>query len=319
MRGVSRYATALIFLLCLTVFISSGYAQAPTPGFEYINGHGVRGAFLEQYHSVADPLRLYGYPITGEFQMLTEHGWVTVQYFQRARFDLVTDHSGRERIEIANLGSLLYPGPGPLAPVPTDPLACRRFENGKAVCYAFRQFYEANDGLTNFGLPISDLEIAERRYVQYFERARFEWWPENPPGERVVLTDLGKRHFDLVVRDPELTRPEVPPNAIIAQIIPQAQAFVAQALIPSGDQQTLYVIVRDQYGRPISNASVSVTLLGPEGLRLTYRATETNTDGITHLSFFAGRFAPQTVITLKVKVQVLGQEAEAQTWYRIWY
>lgn len=319
MRGVSRYAAAFVLLLYLAILTSSGYAQTPTPEFEYLNGHVVRGAFLVQYRSVADPLRLYGYPITGEFQMLTEHGWGTVQYFQRARFDLVLEPNGVERVKVANLGSLLYAGPGPLAPVPTDPLACRRFENGKSVCYAFRQFYDANDGLTNFGLPISDLEIAERRYVQYFERARFEWWPENPPGERVVLTDLGKRHFDLIVRDPELTRPELPPSAIIAQLIPHAQAFVTQALIPSGDQQTLYVIVRDQYNRPIANASVSVTLIGPEGLRLTYRAAETNTDGITQLTFFAGRFEPQTVITLKVNVQVLGQETETQTWYRIWY
>src|SRR5690606_18021044 len=123
MRGVSRYAAAFVLLLYLAILTSSGYAQTPTPEFEYLNGHVVRGAFLAQYRSVADPLRLYGYPITGEFQMLTEHGWGTVQYFQRARFDLVLEPNGVERVKVANLGSLLYAGPGPLAPVPTDPLA----------------------------------------------------------------------------------------------------------------------------------------------------------------------------------------------------
>jgi hypothetical protein len=317
--GLKRSTLLIVMLILLGTLPASGYAQTPTPDFEYINGHLVRGPFLEQYRGVPDPLLRYGYPITGEFLMVTERGQVTVQYFQRARFDLVRESDGHEHVVVADLGRLLYPGQGLLAPVPTDPLSCRFFENGKSVCYAFRQFYEAHDGLEAFGLPISDIEIAEGRYVQYFERARFEWRPENPPGERVVLTDLGKRHFDLVVRDFQLLRPEPPPDAIIAQLVPQVRAFVAQSLVPSGGEQTLYVIVRDQYERPIAGAGVLVTMVGPEGLRNTYRAVETDADGITRFTFFAGRFQPQTVITLQVKVTVLGSEAETQTWYRIWY
>jgi len=318
-RGLKHLTLLIIVLILLGTLPASGYAQTQPPDFEYINGHFVRGPFLEQYHSVPDPLLRYGYPITGEFSMVTERGRVTVQYFQRARFDLVRESDGHEHVVVADLGRLLYPGQGPLAPVPTDPLSCRFFENGKSVCYAFRQFYDAHDGLEAFGLPISDIEIAEGHYVQYFERARFEWRPENPPGERVILTDLGKRHFDLVVRDLQLMRPEPPPNAIIAQVVPQVKAFVAQALIPSGGEQTLFVIVRDQYDRPIAGAGVLVTQVGPGGLRNTYRAVETDADGITRFTFFAGRFQPQTVITLQVKVIVPGSEAEAQTWYRIWY
>ena len=47
-------------------------------------------------------------------------------------------------------------------------------------------------GEAYFGEPISPMEVMPNgRLVQYFERARMEWWPEKPTGMRVVLTDVG--------------------------------------------------------------------------------------------------------------------------------
>ena len=65
----------------------------------------------------------------------------------------------------------------------------------------FKQYWEANGGLAQFGYPISE-EFEERNaedgrtyIVQYFERARFEHHPEHPPDQRVLLGLLGKQVF----------------------------------------------------------------------------------------------------------------------------
>ncbi|MFW6075000.1 MAG: polysaccharide deacetylase family protein, partial [Chloroflexota bacterium] len=43
----------------------------------------------------------------------------------------------------------------------------------------FKQFWQDNGGLFVFGFPISEEFEEDGRKVQYFERARFEWWPEH--------------------------------------------------------------------------------------------------------------------------------------------
>ena len=66
---------------------------------------------------------------------------------------------------------------------------CGTFDNGFSVCYAFLQFYDANNGSLFFGNPISFVEVIDGRYVQYFDNVRMEWWPDrpnaaNPQGDR---------------------------------------------------------------------------------------------------------------------------------------
>jgi subtilisin family serine protease len=61
---------------------------------------------------------------------------------------------------------------------------------------AFREFWRVNGGLPIFGFPISEefTEIGEdgrSLTVQYFERHRLEFHPENPPPYNVLLTRMG--------------------------------------------------------------------------------------------------------------------------------
>jgi hypothetical protein len=58
-------------------------------------------------------------------------------------------------------------------------------ETGHSLAYGFRTFWQQHGGLSVFGYPISE-EFQERNpdtgqisTVQYFERARFEYHPEN--------------------------------------------------------------------------------------------------------------------------------------------
>src|SRR6476659_7902242 len=49
-------------------------------------------------------------------------------------------------------------------------------ETGHTLAYNFRDFWEQNGGLAIFGYPITEVYLENNRPVQYFERARFEWF-----------------------------------------------------------------------------------------------------------------------------------------------
>lgn len=319
MRGILRVTFLLAIVALLSVSLGVGYAQSQEDGEDFGTGFFVRGAFLAQYNSVPNPLDIYGLPMTQEFEGISALGVrTTMQYFTKARFDLLRTPQG-EQVVVAPLGELLYPGPGPLAPVPSEGPACRRFAaTGKSVCYAFLQFYDANDGSANFGNPISDLEIREGRYVQYFQKARMEWQPERDADSHVVLTDLGKRHFDLVMYDADAIQQRG--SAAPGQpIYPQAHAFVARPLVAAQQSQTLYVIVRDRYRKPVSGASVTVTVNLPDGQRVAYGLQGSDANGIATLTFPVGELQPRQVVTIEVLVIANGEEARAQSWFRVWY
>lgn len=127
MRDTIRIVLAIFILISLGGVTHPGYTQTTVTGEDFGTGHIVRGAFLEQYVSVRNPLELYGLPITGEFEGMSAFGITTVQYFNKARFDLVKDLDGNDKVVVANLGELTYPGPGPLAPVSSDGPTCRKF------------------------------------------------------------------------------------------------------------------------------------------------------------------------------------------------
>ena len=319
MRGKSRILFFFITLILIAGLATSGKAQTTDNWVDFNTGHTVSGPFYNQYYSLKDPLDIYGLPITDEFEGMSSNGITTVQYFTKARFDLAKDINGNDQVTVANLGELMYPGPGPLAPVPTDGPTCRFFSTtGKSVCYAFLQFYDANNGAVNFGNPISDLEVREGRYVQYFEKVRMEWQPERESDSHVVLTDLGKRYFDLAVNDPPLLNPAgsaapgEPRN-------PKAFAFVARALISANQQQTVYVVVYDMYRKPVANAQVWVYVKTTDGGITAYRAPDTNSDGISVLSFPVGDLTPNQVVELQIQVMAAGESASAQSWFRVWY
>ena len=64
-------------------------------------------------------------------------------------------------------------------------------ETGHAIAFGFKDFWEKNGGLQIFGYPLTDEVQEDGRTVQYFERAKFEYWPENPEQYRVQLARLG--------------------------------------------------------------------------------------------------------------------------------
>ncbi len=69
-------------------------------------------------------------------------------------------------------------------------------ETGHNLGGRFRQFWQQNGGLAIFGYPISEeftetLEDGNPYLVQYFERVRLEYHPENPAPYDVLLGQFG--------------------------------------------------------------------------------------------------------------------------------
>jgi hypothetical protein len=307
----------------MSILISgTGFRSAPLQSGDdalYIpeTGHWIRGEYLAMYQSADDPILMFGYPITDEIidPIDGEH----IQYFEKARFDLV-DVNGSATVEIAPLGDLLYtPGDREIS-LATQSQACELFrDTGKSVCFAFLDFYKDHEGEYYFGNPISNLEYVDGRYVQYFENSRFEWRPELAAGKRVALSNLGEQYFDTRLGD--LTTL----NAVQASDMPDgliemtAHAFAANSLLPANSHQELYVTVQDQNMKPLAGAMVNVSILFPDGRIESYRPGVTNSKGISVLAFEVGSVPVNEMVHVEVEASYKGFSTEAATWFRIWY
>src|SRR3954466_15170904 len=84
------------------------------------------------------------------------------------------------------------------AQVPSQPANCQTFApTGHTVCGRFLTYWQEHGGLAQQGYPLSQefvetSQLDGKPYsVQYFERAVFEYHPENQPPYDVLLAQLG--------------------------------------------------------------------------------------------------------------------------------
>jgi plastocyanin len=188
----------LLALPALLPFVTE--AQATSRTFPE-TGKTDSGRFLD-YWNTHGGLAQQGYPISNEMQEKsdTDGKTYTVQYFERAVFELHPENQPPSDVLLSLLGNFeykqKYPSGAPNQHVSTDnPLAFAA--TGHTVGGKFRTYWEQNGGLAQQGYPISD-EFQERSdldgktyTVQYFERAVFELHPENQPPYNVLLSQLG--------------------------------------------------------------------------------------------------------------------------------
>jgi hypothetical protein len=142
-------------------------------------------------------LPVFGFPIT-PLQTETIEGWTgPVQWFERDRLE---DHTNEGKGVLAGrLGveRLAQQGrPWQFRPLGGQVPGCRGFaETGYYLCGGFQTYWERNGGLERFGFPVTDQiveRIGGRDYtVQYFERRRMEFHPENRPPFDILLGLLG--------------------------------------------------------------------------------------------------------------------------------
>lgn len=311
----------LVFVLLLVLVWGTWqvYPAQSQTGEEYFQetGHRVTGEFLEMYRRAADPLQLYGYPITDAFQDSTTS--LLIQYFEKARFELHTDQPAGQRVRLSPLGEYLYV-PGQALPNPNASGACRAFEpSGFQVCYSFLEFYNANGGMAQFGAPISNLELQDGRMVQYFQRARFEWRPDLPAQQKVSLGSLGRQYFSMRRENLSLLLPD-PGGDIIKGILRLgARAYPAQAVTARRGAQTVYVVVQDQRLLPVANARVTLVVRLPSGQETRFEVlTPTNDQGFTQFTFPFDS-AHIGAVSIRAIIQRENLTTETTTSFRIWW
>ncbi len=176
-------------------------------------GFTVANHFLATWNAAANPLFVYGLPISQPFieeSISTPGEYYRVQYFERAVLEENPDLAGTSysvqgrllgvaavamrRTEPAFL-PVANPGDGTY-----DSMSRHTLRDTPAP---FRDFYLRNGGLRVYGRPLSEqtqeVNKADGKtyWVQYFERQRLEWHPdEADPRFRVLLGLLGSEYRD---------------------------------------------------------------------------------------------------------------------------
>jgi hypothetical protein len=311
-----------LFTLLITIFILSASwvsvrAQTQTTDTKFFNetGHNIRGEFLQFYNSNPNAIIIYGYPITEEF---TNRDGKKIQYFQRTRFEYRAELPAGQRVQLSLLGRETYTSTGPLNV--NNAFACRTYsETGFAVCFSFLEFFDKYGGVAQFGYPISAFEYHENKLVQYFEKARLEWQPWKPEGQRVVVSDLGRIYFDQIREDPGLLT-AVKPQDIIANPLNsiQVRAFVWKAVTLATDSQLIYIIVQDQTLQPVANSKCTAFVHWKDG-RTDSNTISTNTNGIGLMALSFSNQPYGSLVYIDISCTLNDLKANTTTSFRVWY
>jgi hypothetical protein len=318
-----RRGLILLFVAGMLLFtLVPTHAQQITSRYFDETGHSVNGEFLAFYLSAPDPLLVYGLPITEAFTDPVQK--IKIQYFQRARFELYPDAPAGKRVKLSPLGSLVYQAARVHeVNMPTNRPQCRKFDK-YSVCLAFLAFFNAHGGLAQFGYPISNYSSEGDQYVQYFERARFEWHPGLPDNLWVRLTDIGRIQFDQSHRDPLLLKPvsngdnRTAPNLQVTRL--QVRAYTARPVVPANSLQGLTVIVLDQFYHPVEGALVAYTLSGANGKSESQALEPTDAYGVSQKDGIeVGNLSPNQIVLVEVTVTFGDLRATTTTWYHVWW
>ncbi|MDQ3549841.1 MAG: sugar dehydrogenase [Chloroflexota bacterium] len=192
------------------------HTGAPAPaGCQYFDetGHYLCDDFRMSWDDNGG-LPVFGYPISGE---LMEHNadlgqMLSTQYFERQRFELHPENAGTPyKVLLGRLGVqvLGMQGRDWMDFTMANPNAPHYFdETGHAIAPEFWEYWSSHgldygdpgvsfrESLLLFGYPISEATLetnpnGDTVLTQWFERARFEYHPSNPEGQRVLLGHLG--------------------------------------------------------------------------------------------------------------------------------
>lgn len=263
MRRFHLLATLLITLLMLG---SSPVLQAQGDSHYFSEtGHTVKGKFW-QYWQQHGGLAQQGYPISDEMQEKSDLNaqTYTVQYFERAEFEYHPENQPPYDILLTPLGSLRlkskYPAGNPTqepnSSVPGYFPLTHHSATGRFLTY-----WQQHGGLAQQGYPITEefnevSDLNGRSYqVQYFERAVFEYHPDNQPPNDVLLSQLGTFRY----KDKYQAGAPPPPPAATSQPAPSQLTASASVDNPSphhNQRVTVTGTLKDAEGRGVAGAEM---------------------------------------------------------------
>ena len=218
------FAMAVALVLALPFPpIAQQQVAAQKPGCQTFpeTGKSVCGRFLE-YWLGHGGVAQQGYPISDEIQEVSavDGKTYTVQYFERAVFEKHPENQPPYDVLLSLLGSefyeLKYPNGAPGQQANSSPGSVFFAETGRRLGGKFLEYWQSHGAVMQQGYPVSD-EFQERSdvdgnvyIVQYFERAVFEYHPENTPPYDVLLSQLGTFQFKRKYQRPMPTPTPIP-------------------------------------------------------------------------------------------------------------
>jgi glucose/arabinose dehydrogenase len=213
-----RYTVFIAAFLCLAISASgmSNILAAPPAQIFAETGYAIDGRF-QQYWQRHGGLPVFGFPISEQRLERGSEGLFEVQWFERERFDYHPKNSAPYDVLLGRLGdeALRQAGRDWRSFPPGERQAgCLFFEQTQhTLCEPFLSYWQTNglefdgspgksfdESLALFGLPLSEpmMETNSSGFTvltQWFERARFEYLPDNPDPFKVLLGRLGAEVF----------------------------------------------------------------------------------------------------------------------------
>lgn len=175
-------------------------------------GHYLAWGFRD-YWNANGGLPVFGYPLTEEYlERNADTGEMyMVQFTERQRFEWHPANAAPYTVLLGRLGAelLMTQGRDWREFSKADPAAAHYFtETGHAIDPRFWEYWSSHglefgdsgvsfgESLALFGYPLSEPMLETNAdghtvWTQYFERAVFEWHPDNPEPYRVLLRRLG--------------------------------------------------------------------------------------------------------------------------------
>ncbi len=292
------------FWLLLLLPLAACAQPAPTNGVPADSPYMLSPHF-EAIYEAHGGVRTFGYPISQPY--LDDNG-NTVQYFQNLKLQIAAA-SGALEVEPLGQWALAQTGLEPAAGATVDP--------------AFQALYEQVGGEVVFGPALTPLLVEADRWVQYFENARLQWNPEEPPDLRAQVSPLGREHFtqtgvanraDALAGQPGLIGVRNPGSVAVS-------ASVTAPILFGGEAQTVVVQVLDAEKLPAAGVTVTALLTYQTGETESVQLGVTDRRGMVRANFTPGIATPGHMIDVQVGVlspdgQMLGQ---TRTAFKAWW
>lgn len=297
MKRLFSYAVVLSLLLSLLPLLGHGQAvQAAASCAAFPTGLTVCEPFLS-YWQTHGGLAQQGYPISPLFteKSSTDEQLYKVQYFERAVFEYHPEYKDTTPVLLSQLGRTMLQtrysrGTPPVQADVPAPLQgnCAAFaETGQQICGLFRSYWEQHGGLTQQGFPLTGV-LSEKSavngqtyLVQYFERAVFEYHPENATPNDVLLSLLGT-----------LTYAQRWPNGPDNYETDYLTVYRPKVQTIGGNYVDWTILIRNSTGQPLLSVLFTVVFYDANGNTL-----DTTIGGATNLNPFESR----TVHGLSIK------------------
>jgi hypothetical protein len=259
---VRRLSVVLFTLLLLATSLMPAPAAAQERRCFNETGFCITGRFLS-YWEQNGGLPVFGYPISDAVFVENNGASQLHQWFERNVFELHPENAAPYDVLLGRLGDetlLLVDYDWQAQPRDAGPQpGCLWFKEtqfnvcNQAGAIGFRAYWESHglefdgragksygESLALFGLPLTVPFVAENPsgdtvLMQWFERARFEWHPNNPTSSQVLLGLLGTDYPEDDAEPEPDPEPTPDPNAACANIRPPVDATISDNCVRYGE------------------------------------------------------------------------------------